>query len=289
MYAQADKANGNSSLEKKQENRTSRIESPGTKNRDATTFQLADHRPEIKRQKKLAETINKKSRSNKFSVYQRMMNLRGPAKETLANVRNKQFYLNYGPLANTNKNSESHGTSVEYNIGPRDGSYLGSSPDTTIMKHTINWLDTNLSTSGNWIRGHLLNDWLGGSGHDNENLAPMSHTTNQQWNKNFEQHMKGISEKLNSEYTYNKSSDHFLILGYLASTSGNYTPAQNQGVSIPNQFSGDFYYAAYDRKAKTLSYQDPDVSAAFKELTSSTQQSITTLEGKIVKQTAQVH
>ena len=157
------------------------------------------------------------------------MNLRGPAKKKLSEVQNQSQYDDYGVSVNTGIGSEKSGSSAECVIGPRDGSYLGSSPDTSILKNTIAWLDSHLATSGNWIRGHLLNDWLGGSGHYNLNLAPMSHTTNQAWNKNFEQHMKNISEVLNSYYTYNNDSNTFLVLGYTAKASGEYQPV-NSGV-----------------------------------------------------------
>ncbi|HEU4325561.1 MAG TPA: hypothetical protein VFS21_20615 [Roseiflexaceae bacterium] len=207
----------------------------------------------------------------------------------LNQVEDTSFYQNYGNMINTGINGEQSGSDVEYVVGPRSGGYMGSGPKTSIMAQTITSLDTNLPTANGWIRGHLLNDWIGGSGKDNENLAPMSHTTNQQWNRNFEQRMKSITEVLDSFYVNNTSTDAFLLIGYIATASGTYAPATGHGITIPNQFDGSWYYGAYDRVTGNIDYGANAVTDAFNELDTTTDNRVTQLEGQIVPTTMQIH
>lgn len=207
----------------------------------------------------------------------------------LKTVADDEFYDNNGALSATNVAGEDTGTDAERVMGPRTGLYLGSSPSTAIMQGTINWLDTNLATANNWIRGHLLNDWLGGSGKSNDNLAPMSHTTNQQWNRNFEQQMKAITERIYSFYNNNSGTDYFLLTGYVATASGNYAPAALQGVTIPDQFDGHYYYAAYDRTNGNVDYTPLTVNTAWNELDQTTKNTINALENSITTTTMQTH
>ncbi|MDB9343303.1 DUF4157 domain-containing protein [Nodularia spumigena CS-586/05] len=217
-------------------------------------------------------------------------NTRTP-KARLLRVENQTFYYDSSPLQQTNVNGESYGTSVESVIGPRTGQYLGSVPDQTILSNTISWLNNNLPTANQWIRGHLMNDWLGGSGSDNSNLAPMSHTTNQLWNNNFENKLKLLTERINSFYSNNilLNNDYFLLIGSTASAIGTYGPAQASGVIIPDQFVGNWYYAAYRRTDNQVLYDDTSVTTALNELDQATRDSINATENTIVSVTNQVH
>jgi hypothetical protein len=207
----------------------------------------------------------------------------------LASVQNVKFYDQYGLLNDTNVAGEESGSDAELVIGPRTGQYLGNGPDQNIMPNTINWLNINLPTANNWVRGHLLNDWLGGRGDRNDNLAPMSHTTNQQWNRNFEEPMKKITERFDSFYANSSGHKYFILTGYIATASGSYAPASQNGVNIPNQFDGALYYAAYDRDTRVVKYGDNEVTAAFNELDPYTRNAIQIYEQRIATPIMQVH
>ncbi len=203
-------------------------------------------------------------------------------------IADQRFYHRYGGLIGTNINNEESGSDVERVVGPRTGLYLGSVPDQTILPQTIASLNINLPTANNWIRGHLLNDWIGGSGSDNENLVPMSHTTNQQWNRGFEQKLKSITEVVYSSYNGLRSR-YSLLVGYTATASGLYGPANAQGIDIPNQFDGNWYYGAYDRITGASHYDNTTVTAAFNELTQNARNRIAQIEGQIVQTIMQTH
>lgn len=168
-------------------------------------------------------------------------------------------------MAATGIRGEQSGISAEAWIGP--GGVRGSSPDTKIMAHTMARLEMRLPTSNNWIRGHLLNDNLGGSGKMNDNLAPMSHTTNMQWNRAFEQPMKQAATLLNSAYLYTRAQpSYYVLLGYRATASGAYGPALAHGITIPATFTGEWYYVAKDRSSGSTYRAGAEYDAALAEL-----------------------
>jgi hypothetical protein len=81
------------------------------------------------------------------------------------------------------------GTSVDADLGPAAGQAVnyGSVPRPGECT-AVDWLNMNFFGSHLWIKGHLLNDNLGGEG-VSENMTPMTHTANMRY-KAFESSIK---------------------------------------------------------------------------------------------------
>ena len=81
------------------------------------------------------------------------------------------------------------GTSVRAILGPAAGQSVNYGSVPGIRSCTaVNWLNANAYDGSLWIKGHLLNDNLGGPG-VSKNLTPMTHTANMQY-KAFESSVK---------------------------------------------------------------------------------------------------
>ncbi|WP_435880057.1 eCIS core domain-containing protein [Streptomyces werraensis] len=96
----------------------------------------------------------------------------------------------FGPAANNGPLKRMGGTSVTVTLGPSvlapANSYGGSRPgagECTLVN------ELNARDGGGWIKGHLWNDNLGGHG-VSENLTPMTDSTNQNFNRRFEEPLK---------------------------------------------------------------------------------------------------
>ncbi|MBV6625814.1 MAG: hypothetical protein KI793_23280 [Rivularia sp. (in: Bacteria)] len=100
--------------------------------------------------------------------------------------------------------------------------------------------------------------------------------------------MKAITERIYSFYVNSSGQNYFILIGYEAQASGEYSPAKNIGINVPKQFDGNWYYGAYDRVTGNVHYDNPTVSAAFSELDSA-QSSISQLEAQIHRTTMQTH
>jgi hypothetical protein len=86
-------------------------------------------------------------------------------------------------------NSVAGGTSVTATLGPAAGQTVNYGSVPGIKSCTaVNWLNANAYDGSLWIKGHLLNDNLGGPGMS-KNLTPMTHTANMQY-KAFESSVK---------------------------------------------------------------------------------------------------
>lgn len=82
------------------------------------------------------------------------------------------------------------GESVRADLGPAAGQPVnrGGVPEETSCT-AVNWLNLNAYDGKLWIKGHLLNDNLGGWG-VSKNLTPMTHTANMQFQGQFESKVK---------------------------------------------------------------------------------------------------
>lgn len=79
---------------------------------------------------------------------------------------------------------------VRADLGPAAGQPVnrGGVPEETSCT-AVNWLNLNAYDGKAWIKGHLLNDNLGGWG-VSKNLTPMTHTANMQFQGQFESKVK---------------------------------------------------------------------------------------------------
>ncbi|GAA1938785.1 eCIS core domain-containing protein [Kitasatospora viridis] len=98
------------------------------------------------------------------------------------------------------------GTSATVTLGPSvnapGNTYLGSTPqqgECTLVE------ELNARDGSGWIKGHLLNDNLGGPG-VSANLTPMTASTNQSFNRAFEQPVKAMLLKCTNHAQYTSSS-----------------------------------------------------------------------------------
>lgn len=204
-------------------------------------------------------------------------------------VENKEWNVHYGERAGTGIRREKAGTMATVILGPRSDANNQNKPDPQILNKTITTLDDVLETAGGWIRGHLWNGLLGGSGKTSSNLTPMSHTTNMNWNRNFEEPMKKIVERLNAYYQFKKPENYYLLLKYTADTKGTYLPASKQGVQIPNEIIGDYSFLAWNIEKNELTQDENAIESAWKELDMMTINQIKKAEKKIIKTTKQTH
>lgn len=84
--------------------------------------------------------------------------------------------------------SATSGTSMSVVLGPeaiKSTNYGSGTDSTSISSHmkplnTKDYTIVGTGTKGLWVAGHLLNDNLGGSGTDAENLTPLTQTANKQ-------------------------------------------------------------------------------------------------------------
>jgi hypothetical protein len=81
------------------------------------------------------------------------------------------------------------GTSVRADLGPAAGQPVNYGSVPVVGECTaVEWLNANGYGGYAWIKGHMLNDNLGGEG-ISENLTPMTHTANMRY-KTFESSIK---------------------------------------------------------------------------------------------------
>lgn len=180
------------------------------------------------------------------------------------------------PLTN-----ERMGTSYEAVLAPSSGQYLGSQPNKTAFPRALAYLDNNFPTANRWIRGHLLNDWLGGHGIV-DNLTLMSHTTNQRWNGAFEQPMKRLVEKLGSIYSGAGSRYkpiYLVYVGYQAEISQDVHDDFDNQMPVPKYIRGYNYFAARNRTNGTIYFDDNTVETALDELDQVAYRGRQTIEG----------
>lgn len=82
------------------------------------------------------------------------------------------------------------GTSVVATLGPAAGRPVNYGKKPGVRQcPAVNWLNQQGYLGKRWVKGHLLNDNLGGPGLT-MNLTPMSHTANLQFEKAFESKVK---------------------------------------------------------------------------------------------------
>jgi hypothetical protein len=130
------------------------------------------------------------------------------------------------------------GTWVTATLGPAAGrpSNYGSRPGTGACP-AVNWLNQTAYLGKTWIKGHLLNDNLGGPG-VSKNLTPMSHTANMRFQGQFESKVKRALDRCYSHGRAQRGATHWY--GVRMSAVANIRP----GSSIPWDVTGKARYVA---------------------------------------------
>lgn len=126
----------------------------------------------------------------------------------------------FGPQSNGGPLQRMGGTSVTVTLGPSvnapANSYGGSRPGATECT-LVNEL--NARDGSGWIKGHLWNDNLGGEG-VSENLTPMTDSTNQNFNRQFEEPLKRMLWKCTNHAEGNPNSPVWYGVTFTVSTYG---------------------------------------------------------------------
>ncbi|MCX4570747.1 DUF4157 domain-containing protein [Streptomyces viridodiastaticus] len=126
----------------------------------------------------------------------------------------------FGPAANNGPLKRMGGTSVAVTLGPSvlapANSYGGSRPgaaECTLVN------ELNARDGSGWIKGHLWNDNLGGHG-VSENLTPMTDSTNQNFNRQFEEPLKRMLWACANHAQMNASSPVWYGVSFTVRTYG---------------------------------------------------------------------
>ncbi|HEX4345080.1 MAG TPA: hypothetical protein VHZ31_05915 [Solirubrobacteraceae bacterium] len=130
------------------------------------------------------------------------------------------------------------GTSVHATLGPAAGrpSNYGSRPGAGACP-AVNWLNQTAYLGKAWIKGHLLNDNLGGPG-VSKNLTPMSHTANMRFQGQFESKVKRALDRCYSHGRSQRGATRWY--GVRMSAVARLQP----GSSIPWDVTGNATYVA---------------------------------------------
>jgi hypothetical protein len=98
------------------------------------------------------------------------------------------------------------GTSMSVALGPEAGQRgnYGSEPVPGVCTAVEALNGSDVLAAYGWIKGHLLNDNLGGTGRDSKNLTPLTTAANKDHNKKVEEKIKNFIEMAYSETLYNE-------------------------------------------------------------------------------------
>lgn len=101
------------------------------------------------------------------------------------------------------------GTSVEVDLGSAASQLVnyGSKPDSDACT-AVHWLNAQEYDEKQWVKGHLLNDNLGGEG-ISENLTPLTHTANANYEGQFESKVKNYLQQCYSHANHAPNDTHW--------------------------------------------------------------------------------
>ncbi|MFI0720703.1 hypothetical protein [Streptomyces sp. NPDC021224] len=165
----------------------------------------------------------------------------------------------FGAAGNGGPLQRMGGTSVTVTLGPSVNapafSYGGSRPGATECT-LVNEL--NARDGSGWIKGHLWNDNLGGHG-VSQNLTPMTDSTNQNFNHQFEEPLKRMLLKCTNHAQQNPNSPFWYGVTFTVSTYGRMsTDATTLEYLVPE---GVEYTASYVQMDRTTNAVAPVAAA----------------------------
>ncbi|MEU1350897.1 DUF4157 domain-containing protein [Streptomyces sp. NPDC005775] len=159
----------------------------------------------------------------------------------------------FGPQGNGGPLQRVGGTSVTVTLGPSvnapANSYGGSRPgaaECTLVN------ELNARDSGGWVKGHLWNDNLGGHG-VSENLTPMTDSTNDNFNRQFEEPLKRMLLMCTNHAQANPSSPTWYGVTFTVSTYGRMsTNSADLEHLVPEGVEHEASYVQMDRTTNAV-------------------------------------
>lgn len=159
----------------------------------------------------------------------------------------------FGPQSNGGPLQRVGGTSVTVTLGPSinapANSYSGSAPgaaECTLVN------ELNARDGGGWVKGHLWNDNLGGKG-VSKNLTPMTDSTNDNFNRQFEQPLKRMLWACTTHAQANPSLSTWYGVTFTVSTYGRMsTNSADLEYLVPEGVEHVASYVQIDRATSTV-------------------------------------